>query len=48
MDTTDTPLTDQNRCACCAIRHGGHGHFAQYCEQCADQPLHNCNHGFGA
>jgi hypothetical protein len=41
-------LTDENRCTCCAIRHGGHGHFALYCLPCSERPAHNCDHGFGA
>lgn len=48
LDAVAEPLTDENRCACCAIRHGGHGHFAQFCPECAERPAWGCDHGFGA
>lgn len=41
------PLTDDNRCACCAIRFDGHGHFGLYCPECAERPVTGCDHGFG-
>lgn len=31
-------------CACCHARPAGHGHFAQYCEPCSEQPAYGCKH----
>ena len=43
VDQVDQAQLDQ-LCVCCEQRAAGHGHYALYCEPCAEQPLWGCRH----